>query len=98
LSGIGAAGGGFSRWIDVGGGAFRRRGGVLVGWSDEEAVGGAPASAVVGGDGELSRLDEVAQDPLDVAAAEAGSLLERRLVGDPLASVVGEVGDGEEDH
>jgi hypothetical protein len=53
---------------------------------------------VVGGDGELSGPDEVAEELLDAAAAEAGPALEGGLVGDPLAARVGVAGDGEQDH
>jgi hypothetical protein len=52
---------------------------------------------VVGGDGELSGVDEVAEELLDTAPAEVGSALEGGLVGDPLASVVGVDGDHEEE-
>jgi hypothetical protein len=52
---------------------------------------------VVGGDGELSGMDEVAEELLDVAAAETGSLLEGGLVGDPLAAGVAVGGDGHQD-
>jgi hypothetical protein len=56
------------------------------------------ASAVVGGDGELSGVDEVAEKGLDVAAAETGSLLEGGLVGDPFAAGIAVGGDGQQDH
>jgi hypothetical protein len=65
--------------------------------AEEEAVGGAVAAAVAGGDGELSGLDEIAEELLDAAAAEVGSALEGGLVGDPLASRVGVARDDEEE-
>jgi hypothetical protein len=64
---------------------------------EEEPVGRQAAAAVMGGDGDLSGGDEVVEDLLDAAAAEAGVSLEGCLVGDPCAARVGKLGDGDED-
>jgi hypothetical protein len=68
------------------------------GGADRQAECGELAAAVTGHDGELSGGNEVLEELLDVAAAEAGSLLEGGLIGDPLALLVAVDGDGEEDH
>lgn len=66
-------------------------------WTDEEAVGGAVAAAVAGDDGELSGGVQLGEDLLHASTAEAGSLLEGRLVGSPLAVLVAVGSDDEQD-
>jgi hypothetical protein len=65
--------------------------------SDQQTVGGELSAAVVRHDGELARGHQLAEDLLDSAPTETSPLLERRLIGDPLAALVGVAGDREED-
>ena len=65
--------------------------------ADEEAVGGEPAAAVVGGHGELAGGDQIGQDLADTPVGEADAALDGGLAGDPFAVGIAVAGDGDED-
>jgi hypothetical protein len=55
------------------------------------------ATAIARGDGEFAGFDDLREELLDAAAAQAGLPLQRGLIDAPLAVLVGVVGDDNEE-
>src|SRR5262245_37063608 len=64
---------------------------------DEETEGGGVAAAIARCDGELAGFDDLREELLDAAAAQAGLPLQRGLIDAPLAVLGGVVGDDNEE-